>query len=121
LSNSDAAPDLILIATGSEVELAVAAAAELESEGKAVRVVSMPCVESFDLQDEAYRNHVLPASAARLIIEAGVTDGWWRFAAGHGDVIGMQGFGQSAPGKALFERFGFTPAAIVEAARRLVG
>jgi transketolase len=120
LSDSAEAPTLVLIATGSEVGLAVEAARTLAADGVAVRVVSMPSVERFDAQDPAYREHVLPAGTARLIIEAGVADGWWRFTAGRGDVVAMSTFGQSAPAKELFARFGFTPAAVVEAARRLL-
>jgi transketolase len=120
LRNGDAPPRLILIATGSELALAVDAAAELEAAGLAVRVVSMPCVERFEEQDATYREHVLPGGTARLIIEAGVSNGWWRYTEGHGDVIAMTTYGQSAPGKALFERFGFTVQAVVAAARRLV-
>jgi transketolase len=120
LSNSDAAPAVILIATGSELELAVGAARQLEQAGTAVRVVSMPCVEVFDEQDAAYRSHVLPAGSPRLVIEAGVGDGWWRFVAGNGDVVAMHGFGQSAPADALFARFGFTVDAVVATARGLL-
>jgi transketolase len=118
--NSDRAPDLVLIATGSELSLAVDAARELEAGGMAVRVVSMPSVERFEAQEQSYREHVLPAGTARVIIEAGVADGWWRFAGNRGAIIAMSSFGHSAPAKQLFERFGFTVEAVVEAARRLV-
>ncbi|MDX1561919.1 MAG: transketolase [Gammaproteobacteria bacterium] len=120
VSNTDEAPAIVLIATGSELGLAVEAAAALAGEGIAVRVVSMPCVEVFDQQDASYREHVLPAGTTRLVVEAGVADGWWRFVGGRGDVIGMTTFGQSAPAKELFARFGFTAAAVADAARRLV-
>jgi transketolase len=110
----------VLIATGSELQLAIAAAGKLEADGVAVRVVSMPCVERFEEQDESYRRHVLPEGTARLVIEAGVADGWWRYVGGRGDVIAMHSFGLSAPAKQLFERFGFTVEAVVEAARRFV-
>jgi transketolase len=120
LRNSDSAPDIVLIATGSEVALAVEAAAELESAGTAVRVVSMPSVERFEAQDSTYRNHVLPEGTARLIIEAGAAGGWWRYAGDKGNVVAMTTFGQSAPAGELFARFGFTAEAVVEAARRLV-
>ena len=120
LSNSTAAPEIILIATGSELGLVVAAAKELEADGTAVRVVSMPCVERFEEQEASYREHVLPAGTARLVVEAGVADGWWRYTAGNGDVIAMTSFGQSAPAEELFKRFGFTTAAVVAAARRLL-
>jgi transketolase len=120
LSNGDAPPEIVLIATGSELELAARAAAELEQSGRSVRVVSMPCVERFEAQEQAYRDHVLPPGTARLIIEAGVAHGWWRYAGCNGDVIAMTTFGQSAPAGQLFERFGFTVEAIVEAAQRLL-
>jgi transketolase len=120
LRNSDAAPALTLIATGSEVQLAVNAARELEQSGVPVRVVSMPCTQVFDQQPADYQAHVLPPGGARLVIEAGATDGWWRYVAGHGDVIGINRFGHSAPAKPLFEHFGFTVDAVIEAARRLV-
>jgi transketolase len=120
VSNGDSPPDIVLIATGSELELVIAAAGQLESGGTSVRVVSMPCVERFEEQDAAYREHVLPRGTVRLVVEAGVADCWWRYALDRGDVIAMHSFGQSAPAKQLFARFGFTVAAIVEAARRLI-
>jgi transketolase len=120
LRNSDSPPEIVLIATGSEIALAVAAANELEANGTAVRVVSMPSVERFEAQDSAYKKHVLPDGPARLIIEAGAAGGWWRYAGSNGDVICMTTFGQSAPAKELFIRFGFTPEAVVAAARRLI-
>ncbi|MFO7286083.1 MAG: transketolase [Gammaproteobacteria bacterium] len=118
LSSSAEEPRVVLIATGSEVSLALAAADELRQAGVAVRVVSMPCVELFEAQSEEYRSHVLPASAARIVIEAGATQSWWRYVAGHGDVIGIDRFGASAPAKELFEHFGFTVERIVSVARR---
>ena len=120
LCNCETPPEIVLIATGSELALAVGAANELESSGTAVRVVSMPSVEQFEQQELSYRNHVLPEGTARLIIEAGVADGWWRYTAGRGDVVSMTTFGQSAPAGELLNRFGFTVAAVVKAARRLV-
>ncbi|MGB7213955.1 MAG: transketolase [Gammaproteobacteria bacterium] len=118
LSSSAEEPRVVLIATGSEVSLALAAADELRQAGVAVRVVSMPCAELFEAQSEEYRSHVLPASAARIVIEAGATQSWWRYVAGHGDVIGIDRFGASAPAKELFEHFGFTVERIVSVARR---
>jgi transketolase len=110
-------PDCILIATGSEVALAVEAARELAARGRKVRVVSMPCTSVFDAQDAAWRDAVLPpAVKARVAIEAGVADGWWRYVGPRGRVVGMRGFGASAPAKDLFRHFGFTSAAVVEAA-----
>jgi transketolase len=120
VSSSAGAPAITLIATGSEVQLAVGAAAELTKSGVAVRVVSMPCTQAFDAQSEEYRKHVLPDSGARLAIEAGATDTWWRYIAGRGSVVGIDRFGLSAPAKDLFAHFGFTVEAVVGAARRLL-
>jgi transketolase len=80
----------------------------------------MPCTQTFDAQDAEYRNHVLPDGGARLAIEAGATEGWWRYVAGRGTVIGIDRYGHSAPAKPLFEHFGFTVEAVVAAARRLL-
>ncbi len=122
LSDSDGTPELIIIATGSEVALAQDAALELRSSGRKVRVVSMPCVELFDRQSADYREQVLPASvSARLAVEAGVSDGWWRFVGTTGRVIGMDTFGQSAPAETLFEHYGFSVANVVEKAKELLG
>ncbi len=120
LFNSAAAPAVTLISTGSEVQLALGAARELDEAGCPTRVVSMPCTEAFDRQPAEYRNHVLSPGGARLAIEAGATDGWWRYVGGRGDVLGLDRFGHSAPAKALFEHFGFTVAAVVAAARKLL-
>jgi transketolase len=120
LTNSAEQPEIVLIATGSEIGLVREAAAVLEHEGRHVRVVSMPCAELFVVQDSDYRKHVLPAAVPRLAVEAGTADSWWRFVCGNGDVIGMQSFGASAPAAKLFEHFGFTVDGVVEAARRLL-
>jgi transketolase len=120
VSSSAQPPALTLIATGSELQLAIGAARVLEQSGVAVRVVSMPCTQAFDRQNEEYRNHVLPPKGARLAIEAGATEGWWRYVAGRGTVIGIDRFGHSAPAKALFEHFGFTVDAVAAAARHLL-
>jgi transketolase len=113
-SDCDGAPQCILIATGSEVALAMEAAAELARQGKRVRVVSMPCTSVFDDQDAAYRASVLPAGVPRVAIEAGVRDGWYRYVGTDGAVVGIDTFGASAPAKKLFEHFGFTVAHVVE-------
>jgi transketolase len=114
-------PECLLVATGSEVALAVEAARSLAERGRRVRVVSMPCTSVFDAQDSAWRDAVLPpAVTARVAIEAGVPDGWWRYVGPRGRVIGMTGFGASAPARDLFKRFGFTSAAVVEAAESLL-
>ncbi len=119
LRNPAEAPELLLLATGSEVSLALEAAEVLLATGLAVRVVSIPCMEVFDAQDQAYRDHVLPPGTRRLAIEAGAAGGWWRYIAGQGDVICMKSFGQSAPAKTLFEHYGFSVDAVVEAAKSL--
>ena len=121
LLDSDGDPEIILMATGSEVGLVLGAGRNLMSEGVRVRVVSIPCAEVFDAQPEAYRSHVLPDSgAARLAVEAGARDCWWRYIGGCGDVLGMASFGQSAPGKAVMEHYGFTVRAVTDAARRVL-
>jgi transketolase len=114
-------PELILIATGSEVALAVTAAATLTAAGHRVRVVSMPCIAAFLAQDEVYRESVLPAAIdRRLAIEAGVTGLWYRFVGSAGQVIGLDRFGASAPAGELFKYFGFTSENIVAQALRLL-
>lgn len=102
-------PEIILIATGSEVELACESAAALAAEGKAVRVVSMPSTERFDAQSAEYKESVLPAAVtARVAIEAGQADFWYKYVGLNGAIVGMKSFGESAPAGALFEHFGFT-------------
>jgi transketolase len=113
LVDSGSRPDCILIATGSEVALAVDAARRLSEAGRKVRVVSMPCTSVFDTQSQQYRDSVLTPGVPRVAIEAGVRDGWWRYAGDRGAVIGMDTFGASAPAKNLFEHFGFTPDNVV--------
>ena len=109
LKDSTGTPDLILIATGSEVDLAMQSAAALEAEGKAVRVVSMPSTERFDAQSAEYKESVLPAAVtARVAIEAGQADFWYKYVGLNGAIVGMTSFGESAPAGALFEHFGFT-------------
>jgi transketolase len=111
----------IIIASGSEVALAMAAATALAQEGIGVRVVSMPCIEAFRAQDAAWREEVLPpALKARLAVEAGVPDSWCPFVGDAGDVIGMERFGESAPAGKLFEHFGFTAAHVAERLRALL-
>jgi transketolase len=102
-------PDLILIATGSEVGLAIDAAERLKDEGHKVRVVSMPCTRIFDAQSKAYRETVLPLEVVnRISIEAGTTACWWKYVGSGGRVIGIDTFGESAPAEKLFEHYGFT-------------
>ena len=113
-------PECLLVATGSEVALAVEAARTLTERGRLVRVVSMPCVSVFDAQEESWRTSVLPPGIDRRVaIEAGAPDAWWRHVGPRGRVVGMTRFGASAPGKDVFRHFGFTAAAVVEAAESL--
>ncbi|PLR29172.1 transketolase, partial [Chimaeribacter coloradensis] len=115
LKDCDGTPELILIATGSEVALAVSAFDQLTAEGRRVRVVSMPSTDAFDKQDAAYRESVLPkAVSARVAIEAGISDYWYKYVGLNGDVVGMTTFGESAPADQLFTMFGFTVENVVE-------
>lgn len=113
--------DLIFMASGSEVELAVNAKAELEKAGKSVRVVSIPCMSIFDAQDAAYKETVLPSSVrARVAIEAGATMPWFKYIGLDGEVVGMTSFGASAPAGELFKHFGFTVENVLETAKRVL-
>ncbi|MBU1310884.1 MAG: transketolase [Gammaproteobacteria bacterium] len=121
LSDCAGTPELIFIATGSEVELAMQAAKTLSGEGKAVRVVSMPSTDVFEQQDAAYRDAVLPAAVTkRVAVEAGITDCWYKYVGLSGKIIGMTSFGESAPAEQLFEHFGITSDKVLEAARQLL-
>jgi transketolase len=114
-------PEAILIATGSEVALAIEAAAALEQSGRRVRVVSMPSTNVFDAQDEVYRESVLPSGVeCRVAIEAGSPETWWRYVGRKGAVIGMTSFGASAPAKELFKHFGFTVENIVKVVQSIL-
>jgi transketolase len=114
-------PQLILIATGSEVSLALEAREKLQAEGVATRVVSMPCCELFDEQPEDYRNEVLPPGVtARLAIEAGVRQGWDRYAGSAGDFICLDRFGASAPGDVALRELGFNLENVLKHARALL-
>ncbi len=119
LSDCEGTPEVLIIATGSEVQLALAAQQQLS--GKKVRVVSMPCTERFDAQDESYKESVLPASVtARVAVEAGVTGFWGKYVGLNGKVIGIDTFGESAPAGELFKMFGITTDAVVAAVNELV-
>ncbi|HED1540587.1 TPA: transketolase [Kluyvera cryocrescens] len=121
LKACDGEPQVILIATGSEVELAVAAWQTLSAEGVKVRVVSMPCTDRFDMQDAAYREAVLPkAVTARVAVEAGITDYWFKYTGLNGAIVGMQSFGESAPAEQLYESFGITAERVVREAKALL-
>ncbi len=114
-------PDLILMATGSEVHLALAAYEKLRAEGWRVRVVSMPSWELFEKQPEEYRNQIFPADVpVRISVEAGATHGWHKYVGSSGEAMGIDHFGASAPGKVLLEKFGFTPENIVKKAKELL-
>ncbi|WP_101758530.1 transketolase [Oceanicoccus sp. KOV_DT_Chl] len=116
LSDCDTDPDAIIIATGSEVQLAIDAKTELEQQGRKIRVVSMPSTSVFDAQDVAYRESVLPSNVlARVAVEAGHKDFWYKYVGLDGRIVGMETFGESAPIKDLMEHFGFTVEAVVEA------
>ncbi|MDV6318121.1 transketolase [Chromohalobacter sp. HP20-39] len=121
LKDCDGTPELLLIATGSEVGLAMDAASELESAGKRVRVVSMPSTDTFDAQDADYRESVLPRGVtARLAIEAGHRDFWFKYVGLDGGIVGMTTYGESAPAGDLFKHFGFTVDNVVDQAKALL-
>ncbi len=120
LKDCDGIADVILIATGSEVALAMDSCSALEKQGKAVRVVSMPSTDCFDAQDAAYKESVLPRSVSkRVALEAGISDYWYKYVGLHGAVIGMTSFGESAPADQLFEYFGFTVDNVVDTVNKL--
>lgn len=122
LSGGEETPDIILIGTGSEVALCVGAAEKLRAEGVKVRVVSMPCIELFEAQDEEYKESVLPkAVKKRVSVEAGVTWGWERYIGDEGIAIGIDCFGVSAPGSVVMEKFGFTVDNVYAKAKSLLG
>jgi transketolase len=111
---------VVLIATGSEIELAVKAQEALASEGIAARVVSMPCTSVFDRQDAAYKDSVLPKGIVRVAVEAGTTDGWYKYVGLDGAVLGMHSFGESAPAPDLFKHFGFTVENLVKTVKSVM-
>jgi transketolase len=114
------APAVVLIATGSEVALAMDARKALAEAGIAARVVSMPATSVFDRQDETYRASVLPRGVKRVSIEAGVTDGWRKYVGLDGAAVGIDSFGESAPAGDLFKHFGFTVANVVKTVRSVL-
>jgi transketolase len=121
LADTEGEPDVILIATGSEVALAIGAYEELRSDGVQARVVSLPSWYLFDLQDDDYRESVLPKSVqARVAVEQGSTLGWDRYVGPQGQIVGMHTFGASAPLKEVQRKFGFTPERVAEAAKELL-
>ncbi len=121
LSDCDGTPEAIIIGTGSEVGLAMEAAAALAGKGKKVRVISMPSTDVFDAQDAAYRESVLPAAVtARVAVEAGVTDYWLKYVGLNGKVIGIDSFGESAPAPEVYRHFGITAENVVKAVEELL-
>jgi transketolase len=121
LADSEAKPDIILIATGSEVHIALEASKKLTEKGIAVRVVSMPSLELFERNPREYKDKVLlPEIRTRLVIEAGYPMGWERYAGEEGAILGISSFGASAPGGILMEKYGFTPENIVQRAMELL-
>ncbi|MDX1528471.1 MAG: transketolase C-terminal domain-containing protein, partial [Gammaproteobacteria bacterium] len=121
LKDCDPEPDAIIIATGSEVGLAVGAAELLKDKGVQVRVVSMPSTDTFDAQPESYRDSVLPASVrARVSVEAGVTSYWYKYIGFEGKAVGIDTFGESAPYKDVFTHFGFTVENVVNAVEEVL-
>ncbi|HEV8332277.1 MAG TPA: transketolase [Steroidobacteraceae bacterium] len=120
LKDCEGTPELILIATGSEIGLAVEAARQLQQKGRRVRVVSMPCTSVFDAQDDSYRERVLPQQVERRVaIEAAAPDTWYRYVGPRGAIVAMHSFGASGVAKDLFKHFGFTPENVVAVAERL--
>jgi transketolase len=120
LRDSEGTPDAILIATGSEVELAMLAADELSAKGHQIRVVSIPCTDAFDAQSAEYKESVLPAAVTkRVAVEAGIADYWYKYVGLNGQIIGMRSFGESAPAELLFQQFGFTVENVVQTVESL--
>ena len=118
---SGGSPQLILIGTGSELQLAFAAAEQLEADGIPTRVVSLPCWERFEAQDQGYIDQVLPPSVKkRVSVESGVSLGWERWVGDEGAIIGIDHFGASAPAGTIFKEFGFTPERVADVGRRVV-
>jgi transketolase len=121
ISESSKDPQVILIASGSEVSIALSAQQTLESSGVSTRVVSAPCLEWFDAQDVQYRESVLPSKVtARVSIEAGISQGWWKYVGSHGRCISLEHFGASAGAEKLYAEFGITAEAVVAAAQEIL-
>ena len=120
LSEAKGSADVILIATGSEVDLAAKAQEALAASGISARVVSMPSTNVFDRQDQAYKDSILTPGVKRVAIEAGVTDFWRKYVGLEGGVVGIDTFGESAPGGALMEHFGFTVENVVKTVKEVL-
>ncbi len=122
LEECSGTPELILIGTGSELNLCVEAAKELTKKGRKIRVVSMPCVELFEEQSHSYKEEVLPSNVRkRLVVEAAETFGWHKYIGLDGDSVTMNSFGASAPGGTCMEKFGFTVDNVLNKANQLLG
>ena len=122
LIEGGATPDAIVIATGSEVGIAAEAVRTMNGKGRKVRLVSMPSTNTFDAQDAAYKEGVLPQAVTRRVaVEAGARDTWWKYVGLKGQIVGIDHFGASAPAKILFQQFGFTPDKVVEAVEKVLG
>jgi transketolase len=117
---SSARPQVVIIATGSEVQLAIKAQAQLAEQGIAARVVSMPCTSAFDRQDASYRDSVLPPGIPRVSVEAGITGFWRQYVGLEGETVGIDRFGESAPAAALYDYFGLTADNVTTASLRAV-
>jgi len=116
LIDSDGPPEAIVIATGSEVGIAAEAVRKVAAGGRRIRLVSMPSTNTFDRQDEAYRQSVLPDGVTRRVaVEAGVRATWWRYVGTRGQIVGIDHYGASAPAKDLFQHYGFTVDNVVKA------
>jgi transketolase len=121
LVDSEGPPEVIVIATGSEVGIAAEAVRTVAAKGKKVRLVSMPSTNTFDAQDDAYKQSVLPpAITRRVAVEAGVTAAWWHYVGLQGEIVGIDHFGASAPAKDLFKAYGFTPEHVVAAIEKVL-
>ncbi|HLF24282.1 MAG TPA: transketolase C-terminal domain-containing protein, partial [Burkholderiales bacterium] len=120
LAEAHGKPQCVIIATGSEVQLAIDARKALAEKGVAARVVSMPCTAAFDRQDEAYRASVLPQGVVRVAVEAGTSDFWRKYVGLEGAVVGIDRFGESAPAGELFKYFGFTVDNVVKTVRSVL-
>jgi transketolase len=121
LIDSAGPPEAIVIATGSEVGIAAEAVRTLAAKGRKVRLVSMPSTNTFDSQDEAYKQSVLPPAVTRRVaVEAGVTATWWQYVGLQGEIVGINHFGASAPAKELFKAYGFTPQHVIEAIEKVL-
>jgi transketolase len=121
LIDSEGPPEAIVIATGSEVGIAAEGVRRVAAKGRKIRLVSMPSTNTFDAQDDAYKQSVLPKSVARRVaVEAGVTAAWWHYVGLQGEIVGIDHFGASAPAKDVFKAYGFTAEHVVEAIEKVL-